>query len=222
MVKTLVIIPAYNEQENILPLIKDINSFGYDYLVINDCSTDNTEKLLKENDLNHLNLPINLGIAGVTRAGFQYAKDHDYDCAICIDGDGQHPPKFIHDLIKEIENGCDYVVGSRFVDKKKPWSMRMLGSRILCFLIKVKTGKKVTDPTSGMRALGKKVIYDFAESMNYYAEPDTMCHMIRKKYKVKEIQVEMKEREAGESYFQNPFKSVYYMLSVALSIIFVQ
>ena len=100
--------------------------------------------------------------------------------------------------------------------------MRMLGSRIICFLIKAKTGRTVSDPTSGMRALGKRVINDFAESMNYYAEPDTMCHLIAKKYKVKEIQVEMKEREAGVSYFHNPFKSIYYMMSVALSIIFLQ
>ena len=221
-VKTLVIIPAYNEQDNILPLVKDINNYGYDYLVINDCSTDNTKRVLIENNLNHLDLPINLGIAGVTRVGFMYAKDNDYDCAICVDGDGQHPPKFIHELIREIEDGNDYVVGSRFVTEKKPLTMRMLGSRIICFLIKLKTVRTVTDPTSGMRALGKNVINDFAESMNYYAEPDTMCHLINKKYKVKEIQVEMKEREAGESYFRNPFKSVYYMLSVALSIIFVQ
>ncbi len=221
-VKTLVIIPAFNEQDNILPLIKDINSYGYDYLVINDCSTDNTEKILRQNDLNHLNLPVNLGIAGVTRVGFMYAKDHEYDCTICVDGDGQHPPKFIHELIKEIENGNDYVVGSRFVNEKKPWTMRMLGSRIICFLIKAKTGRTVTDPTSGMRALGKRVINDFSESMNYFAEPDTMCHMISKKYKVKEIQVEMKDREAGESYFRNPLKSIYYMMSVALSIIFLQ
>ncbi len=222
LVKTLVIIPAFNEQENILSLVQDINSYGYDYLVINDCSTDDTGKLLRDHDLNHLDLPINLGIAGVTRVGFKYAKDHDYDCAICVDGDGQHPPKFIHDLIGEIENGNDYVVGSRFVSEKKPWTMRMLGSRILCLLIKLKTGRTVSDPTSGMRALGKKVIEDFAESMNYFAEPDTMCHLIHKKYKVKEIQVEMKEREAGVSYFHNPLKSIYYMMSVALSIIFVQ
>ena len=220
--KTLVIIPAYNEQDNILPLVKDLNNYGYDYIVINDASTDNTEKLLEENNINHLNLPINLGIAGVTRVGFKYADEHNYDCAVCVDGDGQHPPKYIHNLINEIEKGNDYVVGSRFIDEKKPISLRMLGSRLLCLLIKIKTGKTVSDPTSGMRAIGKKVIKDFSDSMNYYAEPDTMCHMIKKGYKVKEIQVEMKEREAGESYFRNPFKSIYYMMGVCLSILFIQ
>lgn len=220
--KTLVIIPAFNERENILSLVEDIRKCGYDYLVINDCSTDDTEELLREHGLNHFDLPINLGIAGVTRVGFKYAKDHDYDCAVCVDGDGQHPPKYIHSLIQEIEAGNDYVVGSRFVEQKKPVSMRMLGSRILCLLIKLKSGKTVHDPTSGMRAMGKKVIEDFADSMNYYAEPDALCHLLRQGLKIKEVQVEMKEREAGVSYFHNPFKSVYYMLAVSLSIILIQ
>ena len=220
--RTLIIIPAYNEQDNILPLIKLLRNYDYDYLVINDCSTDNTEKILVDNDINHLCLPINLGIAGVTRVGFKYAKDNGYDCTICIDGDGQHKPEYVEDLIKEIENGADYAVGSRFVDDKKPISMRMLGSRIICRLIKMKTGKIVYDPTSGMRALGRKVIEEFAQSMNFYAEPDAMCYLIHKGYNVKEIQVEMKEREAGVSYFHNPFKSIYYMFSVILSIIFIQ
>lgn len=220
--KTLVVIPAYNEQDNILSLVKDINSYGYDYIVINDASTDDTETLLKENNIKHLNLPVNLGIAGVTRLGFMYGKDYDYDCVVCVDGDGQHPPKYIHKLIDEVENGSDYVVGSRFLQEKKPISLRMLGSRLLCLLIRLKTGKKVSDPTSGMRAVGKNVIKEFSDSMNYYAEPDTMCHMIKKGHKVKEIQVSMLDRQAGESYFKNPFKSIYYMMCVCLSIIFIQ
>ena len=112
--KTLVIIPAYNEQDAIVNLVKDVTSYGYDYLVINDCSTDNTEELLLKNNIKHLCLPINLGIAGVTQVGFKYAKDNDYDCVINIDGDGQHLPKYVKSLIDEIENGNDYVVGSRF------------------------------------------------------------------------------------------------------------
>ena len=219
---TLVIIPAYNEEENIEALIKDIRKYDVDYLVINDCSTDGTAKILDKNKMNHLDLPINLGIAGVTRAGFHYAYDHGYDCALCIDGDGQHLPAYMELLITEIENGCDYVVGSRFVTKKKPWNARMLGSRILCVLIYLKTGKKVCDPTSGMRALGKKVIEEFSRSMNFYAEPDALCYLLHNKYNVKEVQVEMKEREGGESYFANPFKSVYYMLCEILSIVFIQ
>lgn len=220
--KTLVIIPCYNESANIKSLIDDINSFGYDYLVINDCSTDNTEEILVDNNINHLSLPINLGLAGVTRVGFIYGKEYNYDCVINVDGDGQHPPKYIHSLIKEIENGADYVVGSRFIEEKKPLSFRMVGSRIICALIKAKTGVTVTDPTSGMRALGKRAISEFAESMNFYAEPDALCYLLHKKFNVKEIQVKMKDRQDGVSYFVNPLKSIYYMLSVILSILFIQ
>ena len=220
--KTLVVIPAFNEQESIANLISEILEYGYDYLIINDCSTDRTPKILDDHSFNHLDLPINLGLAGVTRAGFMYAHDNDYDCVICIDGDGQHPPVFMNDLIKEVENGYDYVVGSRFVRKKKPFTMRMLGSRILCLLIKIKTGKTVTDPTSGMRALGRKVIERFDESMNFYAEPDVMCYLLHHGFSVREIQVDMREREAGVSYFANPLKSVYFMLCEILSILFIQ
>jgi len=221
-VKTLTIIPAYNEEDNIGKLIDSVKKYDIDYLVINDCSTDGTGKILDENDINHLDLPINLGIAGVTRVGFCYAYDNDYDCVVCIDGDGQHLPEYMYDLIDEIKNGYDYVVGSRFVNEKKPWSFRMLGSRILCLLILLKTRKKVYDPTSGMRALGRSVIEEFYHSMNFYAEPDALCYLLNKGYKVKEIQVKMKDRDAGESYFSNPFKSVYYMLCEILSIVFIQ
>ena len=222
VMKTLIIIPAYNEQENIEKLIEDISSFGYDYLIINDKSTDNTECIIRKNKFNYLDLPINVGIAGVTRIGFKYAYDNGYECAICVDGDGQHQPKYVQSLICEIANGYDYVVGSRFIKEKKPLSSRMLGSRIICFFIQLKTGVKVTDPTSGMRALGKKVLKDFSENMNFYAEPDTLCYTIHHGYRVKEIQVEMKEREGGESYFKNPFKTAKFMIGVLLSIIFVQ
>lgn len=220
--KTLVIIPAYNESENLESLISDINGFGYDYIVINDKSTDNTLEVLNKNKFKYLDLPINVGIAGVTRIGFKYAADNNYDCVICVDGDGQHPPKYIHSLIQEIENGNDYVVGSRFVTEKKEHSLRMLGSRIICLFIKIKTRKSINDPTSGMRALGKKVIKKFAKSMNFYAEPDAVCYLLKHDYKVKEVQVDMKEREAGVSYFHSPLKSIVYMIGVLLSIIFMK
>lgn len=220
--KALIIIPAYNEEDNIESLVKDVCSYNYDYLVINDHSTDTTEDILSRNNFNHLNLPINLGIAGVTRVGFKYAYDHGYDCCMCIDGDGQHKPSYVEPILKKIEEGNDYVVGSRFYTEKKPFNIRMFGSRLICLFIRIKTRKKVTDPTSGMRALGRKVIEEFNNSMNFYAEPDALCYLIKNKYKVDEVQVEMNERKGGVSYFHNPLKSIYYMLSVLLSIIFIQ
>ena len=220
--KTLVVIPAFNERSSIRQLTDEVKTLGYDYLVINDCSTDDTREVLDLYGISHLDLPINLGLAGVTRVGFKYARDHEYDCAICIDGDGQHLPSYIEPVVKEVEDGADYVIGSRFVKYKKPVNSRMIGSRLLTFLIKLKTGKRVSDPTSGMRALGRKVIENFDRSMNFYAEPDAVTYLIRNGYDVREIQVEMKERETGVSYFHNPFKSLYFMLAEVLSIVFVQ
>ncbi len=220
--KTLIVIPAFNEEKNLPSLIKEIKKYGFEYLIINDSSTDGTSELAKASNFNILNLPINMGLAGVTRIGFMYAKDNNYDCVVCIDGDGQHNPKYISRLIKEIENGNDYVIGSRFIEKKKNYSLRMIGSSILTFLIKVKTGKTIKDPTSGMRALGKEVINEFANSMNYYAEPDAATHLLKKRYKVKEVQVEMNDRQNGESYFISPLKSIKFMLSEVISILLVQ
>lgn len=216
------IIPAFNEEENIEKVVEKIKSYGYDYLVINDCSSDNTASILKKNKYNHLDLSVNVGLAGVTRIGFMYGYDNDYDCIINVDGDGQHPVDKVNLLVEEIEKGYDYVVGSRFVNDKKPFSLRMIGSRLICGLIKLKTGKTVYDPTSGMRALGRKVIEEFSKGMNYYAEPDALCHILKKGYKVKEVQVEMLERQGGVSYFASPFKTIKYMVAEILSILFVQ
>lgn len=216
---TLVIIPVFNESKNIDNVIKSINKYNFDYLIINDNSTDNTAQIIDQMNYNHLDLPINVGIGGVTTIGFKYAIDNKYDCVVCIDGDGQHDPAYVIPFIKEIENGNDYVLGSRYVEKNKPFSLRMLGSNIISLLIKLKTGKTIKDPTSGMRALGKKTISLLADNTGFYAEPDTICFLLKHRLKVKEVQVEMKERQGGESYFINPFKSISYMLHVIVSII---
>lgn len=221
-VKSLIIIPAYNESKNLISLIREIELSGYHYLIINDNSTDDTKELAFSKGYNIINLCVNVGLAGVTKVGFKYAVDNGYDCVVSVDGDGQHPPIYIESLINEIENGNDYVVGSRFVTKRKPLSIRMVGSRLICFLIKIKTGKRVTDPTSGMRVLGKKVLLDFSKSMNFYAEPDTLCYCLKQNYKVKEVQVDMKEREEGTSYFSNPFKSIKFMVAEIISILFLR
>lgn len=220
--KPLIIIPAYNEAANIPELVSNIKALNYEYLVINDCSQDNSADLYDQLGINHLDLGINLGLASVTQVGFKYAVDYDYDSVIVIDGDGQHPPKYIKALLDKVDEGYDYVVGSRFKSRKKPWSVRMLGSRILCFFILMKTGCKVTDPTSGMRAMGKTVIREFAENLNFIAEPDALTYVLNKKHKVLEVQVDMEDRENGESYFSSPLKSIKFMLNVIVSILFIQ
>ena len=220
--KLLVIIPAYNEELNLEKLVNEIIARGYEYIVINDCSTDGTADLLEKHSFHHLDLPINMGIAGVTQVGFKYAKEFDYDAAIVIDGDGQHLPEYISVLSEKMTEGYDYVIGSRFLEKEKPWSLRMLGSRLISGLIKFTTGKRISDPTSGMRMMGKKVISDFADNLNFIAEPDAVAYLINAKYKVSEVQVEMKDREFGVSYFVSPLKSIKFMFKVLVSILFIQ
>ena len=222
--KVLIIIPAYNEALNIEKTMKDLtqNANQYDYVIINDCSKDNTKEICEKNKFNVISLPVNYGLTSGIQIGMKYALENDYDIAIQFDGDGQHQAKYLKDLVKEIEkNNCDIAIGSRFVTKKKPHSMRMFGSNIIQFAIKLVTGRKITDPTSGMRAYNKKAIKEFATNSSLTPEPDTLVYMMKKGMNVKEVQVEMREREFGESYL-NTFKSMEYMLSMMFSIIFIR
>ena len=221
--KTLIMIPAYNEALNIEKTVKDITqNTDYDYIVINDCSKDNTKEVCEKNGFNMLSLPVNYGLTSGIQLGMKYALQNRYDIAIQFDGDGQHDAKYLKDLVKEIEEGnCDIAIGSRFVTKKKPFSIRMIGSFIIQTAIKLVTGKKITDPTSGMRAYNQKAIKEFVVNASLTPEPDTLVYMMKKKMQVKEIQVELHEREFGESYL-NAFKSIEYMLSMMFSIIFIR
>lgn len=220
--KTLIIIPAYNEALNIEKTIKDVRTnTSFDYVVINDCSKDNTKEVCEKNNFNMLSLPVNYGLTSVVQLGMKYAYKNGYDIVIQFDGDGQHQAKYLKALVKEIENGTDIVIGSRFVTKKKPFTTRMIGSRLISFAIKLTTFKTIKDPTSGMRAYGKKAIEYFIKDPSLTPEPDTLVYLIKKKLDIKEVQVEMKEREFGESYL-NPIKSAQYMINILFSIFFVR
>ena len=221
--KTLVIIPCYNEQDNILRVIDDIQKHpveGMDYVVVNDCSKDNSPQILDDHHINHIDLPVNLGLAGAMQTGYKYAYENDYDIAIQFDGDGQHRAEYLGDLIKEIENGADIAIGSRFVTEKKNWSARMMGSRVITFIIKLTTGFTLNDPTSGMRAINKPLIKNFATLINQRPEPDTVAYYIKKGKKMKEIQVKIDDRIAGVSYLSGIMSSVTYMLKVVIAILF--
>lgn len=221
MLKILIVVPAYNEAENIVNTIDDIkNNTNNDYIIIDDCSKDDTYKICKENDFNVLHLPINYGLTSVVQVGFKYALENNYDALIQFDGDGQHMAKYIDIMAKELHNN-DIVIGSRYVDQKKPFSPRMIGSRILTFLIKIVTGKKINDPTSGMRMFNKTVFNEYANHMNFPPEPDTLVYMLKKGKNIKEVQVEMRDRKFGESYL-NPIRSMKYMLEMIVSIVFIQ
>lgn len=221
--RILIIIPAYNEALNIEKTIEDLNkNCNYDYIIINDCSNDNTKEVCEKNNFNILSLPINYGLTSGIQVGMKYAYKNNYDIAIQFDGDGQHQAKYLKELVKEIEdNNCDVAIGSRFVNEKKPKSMRMLGSNLISIAIKITTGKTIKDPTSGMRAYNKKAIYEFNRNASLTPEPDTLVYMLKKKMKIKEVQVEMRNREFGESYL-NPLKSAKYMINMFFSIIFIR
>ncbi len=220
--RTLIIIPAYNEQDSIDRTIADIETHlpGFDYLVVNDGSSDRTGELLDEKGYNHIDLPVNLGITGAVQGGYKYAYEKGYDCAVQFDGDGQHQARYITDMVNEIEKGYDIVIGSRFVTKRKDHSLRMIGSRIIGVLIRLRTGVRIADPTSGMRMLNRRMIYDYAYNMNRQPEPDTLAYQLRRGAKISEIQVEMNERTAGVSLYKGLWPAAKYMISMIISIIF--
>lgn len=228
--KVLLIIPAYNEEENILNTCKKIQKYNekseqkLDYIVINDGSKDNTLKILEENKLNHINLIHNLGIGGAVQTGYKYAFKKGYDIAIQFDGDGQHDINYVKNICEPIINGqADMIIGTRYLDKNssefQSTFMRRFGSNIISFFIKLCTKKKITDPTSGFRAVNKKVIAEFSkEYPTEYPEPESTVCMLCKGYEVKEIPVSMNERQGGTSSI-NFWKSADYMIKVTIAII---
>lgn len=224
MNKILLIIPAYNEEENILKTIEEIRNsdIDVDYIVINDGSTDGTEKILRDNNINHIKLVHNLGIGGAVQTGYKYALFNNYDIAIQYDGDGQHDiyyvPKIIQPLIDEQAN---MTIGSRFIVKNskfKSTKTRQVGIRIISFFINLFTGKKIYDTTSGFRACDKKMIENFANSYpTEYPEPVSTVIALKNHNKVVEVPVEMRSRKAGKSSIHT-WKNIYYMINVIFSI----
>ena len=221
--KTLIIIPAYNEALNIEKTVKDVlDNTNYDYIIINDCSKDNTKEVCEKNNFHILSLPINYGLTSGIQVGMKYAYQNKYDIAIQFDGDGQHQAKYLKDLINEIENkNCDVAIGSRFVTVKKPHSLRMLGNNLISLCIKITTGKRIKDTTSGMRAYNRQAIEEFVKNKSLTPEPDTLVYMIKRGMKIKEVQVEMSDREFGESYLK-PLKAIEYMFNMVFSILFIR
>ena len=224
MSKVLLIIPAYNEEESLRSLIEEIKTVCpyVDYLVVNDCSSDDTERLLEELGANYITLPCNMGIGGAVQSGYRYAAQNGYDIAIQIDGDGQHDVRFVKDMVKLIEDKqADVVIGSRFIDKEgfQSSQARRIGIRILSMLIRLMCGAKVKDVTSGFRAVNRRFIELFAE--NYpddYPEPEVIVTAKLYGAVIKELPVIMRKRTTGKSSI-NLKRSIYYMIKVSLAII---
>ena len=222
--KCLIIIPAYNEEENIEAVVNNIikNYPQYDYVIINDGSTDSTEEICLKNQYNVINLPLNLGIGGAVQTGYKYALQNKYDIAIQIDGDGQHDISCVEKLIAPLQEGtADIAIGSRFIEKDGFQStvFRRIGIRFLSGLIFITCFKKIKDVTSGFRAVNSKFIRIYSEDYpSDYPEPEAIIAAIMHRGKVLEIPVIMHERENGESSI-NFKKSIYYMIKVTLAIL---
>ena len=230
--KVLLIIPSYNEEENVLNNYKRIIKHNekyktnYDVIIVNDGSKDKTEKICKENNIPYISLVHNLGIGGAVQTGYKYAYEHGYDVAVQFDGDGQHDVRYVENIIKQIKDKkADMVIGSRFIDKRssefKTSRARRIGIKLISFFIKIITKKKIYDTTSGFRAVDRKLIERFASDYPVeYPEPVSTTEVLRLGYRVEEVPVSMNERENGVSSIK-AWKNVYYMINVILSIVII-
>ena len=230
--KVLLIIPSYNEEENVLNNYKRIVKHNekyktnYDVIIVNDGSKDKTEKICKENNIPYISLIHNLGIGGAVQTGYKYAYEHGYDVAVQFDGDGQHDVRYVENIIKPIKDKkADMVIGSRFIDKRssefKTSRARRIGIKLISFFIKIITKKKIYDTTSGFRAVDRKLIERFASDYPVeYPEPVSTTEVLRLGYRVEEVPVSMNERENGISSIK-AWKNVYYMINVILSIVII-
>lgn len=222
--KCLIIIPAYNESENIEKVINNLteNHPQYDYVIVNDGSTDSTKEICRRNDYQVLTLPVNMGIGGAVQTGYRYARENNYDAAVQIDGDGQHDVAYLDGMLKLMEDGqADVVIGSRFMEKEGFQSshVRRIGIRFLSILGWILTGVRVKDVTSGYRLVNRKFIRIFAEDYPAdYPEPEALVIAAVYGGKIREYPVVMRQREKGTSSI-TPLKSVYYMVKVTLAML---
>ena len=222
--KTLVIIPCYNESQNICQVVENLRAAcpQVDYLVVNDCSTDNSVEILRAQGYNYLDLPVNLGIGGGVQCGYRYAREHGYDVTVQMDGDGQHDPAYLEAVIAPVAEGrLDMCIGSRFITKEgfQTSFLRRVGIRFLSGMIWLLTGRHVRDVTSGYRACGKALTNLFADQYAQdYPEPEAILRSVAAGYRVGEVPVVMAERQGGVSSIR-AFKSIYYMIKVSLSLV---
>ncbi|MCH4191076.1 MAG: glycosyltransferase family 2 protein [Butyrivibrio sp.] len=222
--KCLLIIPAYNESGNIEQVIENIREkCGFaDYLVVDDCSSDNTKEKLRKIGAEYISAPVNLGIGGAVQAGYRYALQNDYDIAIQVDGDGQHDVSYVQEMVRLISDGqADIVIGSRFIDKEgfQSSGMRRAGISFLSGLILLLCGKRIRDVTSGFRAVNRQFIKLYASDYpDDYPEPEAIVTALINGGRITEIPVVMHERISGTSSI-NLKRSVYYMIKVTLAIL---
>lgn len=222
--RILAVVPAYNEEACIAATIGRLCEAcpDVDYLVVNDGSTDGTERICRERGMRHVTLPVNTGLASAFRAGMKYALRHDYDAVVQYDADGQHLPEYIPPMARALaERDAQIVIASRALAGEHPKGLRQVGSKIISLIIRLTTGTTLTDPTSGMRMYSRDMIELFALGFDLAPEPDTVALVARKGAVVTEIPAHMQDRQGGESYLKLG-SSIRYMGRTCLSILFFQ
>lgn len=222
--KVLIIVPAYNEDQNLYRVVKHLVDTcpQYDYVIVDDGSSDRTKEICEQNGFNAIHLPVNQGLTGAIQTGMQYALENGYDMALQFDADGQHLPEYIESMVQCMnETDCDIVIASRFYHDRMPLRMRTVGGKMISGAIKLTTGRYLTDPTSGMRLYKKNIMRMFTEISFLSPEPDTMAYLVRMGADVKEVHVTMEDRSAGKSYL-TPVNAAKYMVRILSSILFFQ
>lgn len=227
--RVLIVIPAYNEEENILKVLKELKSDipeYFDILVINDCSKDNTEKILIENNIPHLNNIFNMKYAMSVQTGIKYAYKNNYDYVIQMDADGQHIAKEALKLYEYIKrSNSDIIIGSRYLkDFGYPCPFfRRLGTKMFEKIIKLFCHKKIVDPLSGFQCINKKVIEEYAKKGGYPEYPDAnlIIAMLFKGYRIEEVPVKMRIRDNGVSMHAGIIKPIKYMINMFYTIAFI-
>ena len=218
--RVLIIIPAYNEEKNLKRVIGNLQQVcpQFDYVIVNDGSTDGTERLCRQNQYRHISLPVNLGLSAAVRAGMRYASQKGYDMALQFDADGQHLPEYIQPMVDCMtKTNCDVVIASRYFGCRMPLRMRTVGAKMITAAIRLTTGRHLSDPTSGMRLYSRRVIEQFIKDENNAPEPDTLSYLIRLGADIREVKVEMDERTEGQSYL-TPVNASKYMIHMMMSI----
>lgn len=222
--KLLIIIPAYNEAESLKGVIERLRSTcpQYDYIIVNDGSTDETKELCEKNGYNVINHTVNKGLAEAMRTGMKYALENGYDAALQFDADGQHLPEYIDSMVNCMkESGCDIVIGSRFLNSKMPFRLRTLGGKIIFHAVRHAANAELSDPTSGMRLFSADIMSLFIENKHFTPEPDTLAFLIRMGADIREVKVTMEDRMAGQSYL-TPINATKYMFKMIKSILYSQ
>jgi glycosyltransferase involved in cell wall biosynthesis len=221
--KRLAIVPAYNEEASIGRVIDEIRVLDpvFDIVVVDDGSVDRTAAVAAERDAYVVRLPFNLGIGGAMQTGYRFALEHGYDLAVQIDGDGQHDPRELPKILEPVLEGhADLVVGSRFGNDGafRSSATRRIGIRLFAGVVSAVVGQRVTDTTSGFRAVNLRGIALFAADYPHdYPEVEATVMCVKHKLRLAEVPVRMRERSGGQSSI-TAFRSVYYMAKVLLAI----